>query len=138
MQLMLFGDLVMIFVGYLIQMVDFVKLNLGFNCRIRIIFCFFDYFCEELVQMFLNMMLERGFIIEVSFEEIKGFIEKLINEVFRKQWNVGVSEKIFRLVKEYFDERLVLDFFGLVVEKCDIVKFNKEDICSVIELFSQD
>lgn len=49
---------------------------------------------------------------------------------------MGVSEKIFRLVKEYFDERLVLDFFGLVVEKCDIVKFNKEDICSVIELFS--
>lgn len=49
---------------------------------------------------------------------------------------MGVSEKIFRLVKEYFDERLVLDFFGLVFEKCDFVKFNKEDICSVIELFS--
>lgn len=29
-------------------------------------------------------MLEWGFIIEVSFEEMKDFIEKLINEEFKK------------------------------------------------------
>lgn len=138
MQSMLSGDPVMSFAGYSTQMGDFVKLNPGFNRRIRTTFRFTDYFCEELAQMFLNMTLERGFTTEVSLEEMKDLIEKSTNEEFKKQWNAGVREKIFRLAKEHLDERLVSDSLGLVSEKCDFAKFNKEDICSAIESLSQD
>lgn len=138
MQSMLSGDPVMSFAGYSTQMGDFVKLNPGFNRRIRTTFRFTDYSCEELAQMFLNMTLERGFTTEVSLEEMKDLIEKSTNEEFKKQWNAGVSEKIFRLAKEHLDERLVSDSLGLVSEKCDFAKFNKEDICSAIESLSQD
>ena len=102
----------MIFAGYPTQMTDFVKLNPGFNRRKRRRFTFPDYSCNELTQMFLNMMLEHGFTTEVSL-----LIAKSKNEEFRKQWNVGVSEKIFRLAKEHLDERSVLDSLGLVAEK---------------------
>lgn len=74
MQSMLSGDPVMIFTGYPTQISDFVKLNPGFNRRIRTTFRFPDYSCEELALMFLNMTLERGFTTEVSLEEIKGVI----------------------------------------------------------------
>ena len=97
-------------------MADFVKLNPGFSRRIRTTFRFPDYSCEELAQMFLNMTLERGFTTEVSLEEIKDLIEKSTNEEFRKQWNAGVSEKIFTLAKEHLDERLISDSLSLVAE----------------------
>ena len=138
MQSMLSGDPVMIFAGYPAQMADFVKLNPGFNRRIRTTFRFPDYSCEELAQMFLNMTLERGFRIEVTKEEIKDHIEKSTNEEFRKQWNAGVSDKIFRLAKEHLDGRLLSDSLGLDAEQCDIAKFNKDDICSAIESLVHD
>ena len=41
-------------------------------------------------------------------------------------------KKIFRLAKEHLDERLISDSLGLVTEKSNIAKFNKDGICSAI------
>lgn len=88
--------------------------------------------------MFLNMTLDRGFTTDVSLDEIKDLIEKATTEDFRKQWNAGLSEKIFSVAKERLDERLIADSLGLVTENCDIARFNKDDICSAIKSFAQD
>ena len=88
--------------------------------------------------MFLNSIVQRGFTTEVTKEEIKDLIEKSTSEEFRKQWNAGVSDKIFRLAKEHLDERLISDSLGLVGEQCDIAKFTKDDICRAIESLVHD
>ena len=56
MEAMLRGNPVMIFAGYPAQMEELMKLNPGFKRRIRAIFTFDDFTCEELAEIFMRKL----------------------------------------------------------------------------------
>ncbi len=70
-------NLVVIFAGYTKEMQDFLDSNSGIVSRIGYTFEFEDYTNEELIQIFKNMVVKSGFVLEDDAIEV---VNKLIDE----------------------------------------------------------
>ncbi len=70
-------NLVVIFAGYTKEMQDFLDSNSGIVSRIGYTFEFEDYTNEELIQIFKNMVVKSGFVLEDDAVEV---VNKLIDE----------------------------------------------------------
>ena len=135
MEAMLGGNPVMIFAGYPAQMEDFIKLNPGFKRRIRSTFHFQDYSCAELAEVFMHMrkVATHGFKTDVSIAELTDVLEYKTTEDFRKEWNAGLCDRLFELVKENLDERLMSDSLGLKTDGNELSQMCKEDIVKAMD-----
>ena len=114
-------------------MEDFLKLNPGFKRRIRSIFCFEDYTCEELAEVFKRKLETHGFKTDVSPEELSEVIAKNTTPDFRKGWNAGLCDRLFELSKENMDGRLISNSFGVIADGCDLRTISREDINKAID-----
>ena len=133
METMLGGNPVMIFAGYPAQMENFLKLNPGFKRRVRSVFCFEDYTCEELAEVFKRKLVLRGFTTDVSAEELSKVIGQKTTPEFRKEWSAGLCDRLFELAKENLDERLLSDSFTVIADGCELRNISKEDIHKAID-----
>ncbi len=70
-------NLVVIFAGYTKEMQDFLDSNSGIVSRIGYTFEFEDYTNEELIQIFKNMVVKSGFVLEDDAVEA---VNKLVDE----------------------------------------------------------
>ncbi len=70
-------NLVVIFAGYTKEMQDFLDSNSGIVSRIGYTFEFEDYTNEELIQIFKNMVVKSGFVLDDDAIEV---VNKLIDE----------------------------------------------------------
>lgn len=70
-------NLVVIFAGYTKEMQDFLDSNSGIVSRIGYTFEFEDYTNDELIQIFKNMVVKSGFILDDDAVEV---VNKLIDE----------------------------------------------------------
>ena len=133
MEAMLRGNPVMIFAGYPAQMEEFMKLNPGFKRRIRAIFIFDDFTCEELAEIFMRKLQTRGFNTDITVQELGNLIALHTPEDFRKAWNAGFCDRLFELAKESLAERLCSDSFGEVKDdESELSQISKEDIQKAI------
>ena len=115
------------------QMEEFMKLNPGFKRRIRAIFVFDDFTCEELTEIFMRKLQSRGFNTDIIVQELGNLIALHTTEDFRKAWNAGFCDLLFQLAKESLDERLCSDSFGEVKDdESELSQVSKEDIQKAI------
>lgn len=92
-------NLVVIFAGYTKEMQDFLDSNSGIVSRIGYTFEFEDYTNEELIQIFKNMVVKSGFVLEDDAIEV---VNKLIDEK-RDTKNFGNA----RFIRNVYEKTII-------------------------------
>ena len=119
---------VLIIAGYTEPMKYLLRINPGFESRIRDYFTFLDYSDNELLDIFINMAEDNGF--QVEERAAKAFLIRIIKE--RKQSSFGNARTVRNLLDEFIDTHALNFRRGIIdMKKCicyeDIVQDTKSN-----------
>ncbi|MGL5414226.1 MAG: AAA family ATPase [Clostridium sp.] len=117
-------EIVVILTGYKKEMNDFMETNMGIKSRFSFYIEFNDYNLEELKQIFLHLISERGFTLEKNLDT---FLNKRIEEMLNKSDRASGNGRMIRNLVENIIRKQSLR----IVEENNSLDLNlikKEDI----------